>query len=83
VKVIIIEALMFSLERERLDPHELKKFYEILEELDKIESINYLNTNDIIPDDKYFIDSGHLSLEGGEVYAKNLANKFLEAGFPW
>jgi len=83
VKVIIIEGLMFSLERDRLNPQELKKFYEILEEIDKIENVKLLNTTGITMDDKFFIDSIHLGLEGGKIYAKKLANKFFNAGFPW
>jgi hypothetical protein len=83
IKVIIADAIMYPLERKRLDPGELEKFYEILKEVAEINDVRYLNTNGVVPDNKYFIDSGHLNLEGGKIYARNLANSLLESGFPY
>lgn len=83
VRVIIIEALMHSLDKKAMNPGELVKFRNILKALDGIENVRLLNVNDIIPNDRYFIDAGHLGPEGAKVYGRNLANKFLEVGFPW
>jgi hypothetical protein len=82
-KVIIIEALHISPVKEKIDPDELRKFYNIFKELDKIKNTIVLDTHNIIPEDKYFIDAGHLSVKGAQMYSHNLAQKFIEAGFPW
>lgn len=81
-KVIFIEALHNSLVKEKIKAEEYKKFHDILNELDKIKNTMILDVQDIIPEDEYFIDSGHLSVEGAKIYSRNLAKKFIEAGFP-
>ena len=82
-KVIVIESLSISPIREKMSQKELKKFHDILNDLGKNKNTLVLNVNDIIPDDVNFIDSGHLSIKGTKMYSRNLAKKFIEAGFPW
>jgi hypothetical protein len=82
-KVIIIEAVHINLVREKIYPEISEIFQNILSHLDNIRNAIILDIEDIHPEDKYFIDSGHLSVEGAKLYARDLARKFVEAGFPW
>src|SRR3989339_1167419 len=81
-KIIIIEALERSDSKKNweLTKTELKKFYKIIKELDSIDTVEYVSTEDIIPEDKFFIDTGHISTSASVEYSQRLAKRFIELG---
>ncbi|MGE5797975.1 MAG: hypothetical protein ACM339_01300 [Ignavibacteria bacterium] len=79
VHVVIVEALLSSKYR-KLNQGRLDSFYSLIKELKQEYNLTFLQINEIIPDDHYFMDPFHLNEEGAKKFSRNLAQKFLNLG---
>jgi lysophospholipase L1-like esterase len=74
-----VEALLISKYR-KLNQGRLDSFYSLIKELKQEYNLTFLQLNEIIPDDHYFMDPFHLNEEGAKKFSRNLAQKFLNLG---
>lgn len=83
IDVIVIEGLGDSSLHAMLTYEDNQAWAALFTKLDAIAGVRVVDVSDLRPADDQFIDRVHLNPTAAAAYARRVAQRFFEAGFPW